>query len=153
MKEPIWLQQNVVLAFHEMLLAQHGGLAGLRDIGLLESALARPINQFLYEKSTPSKIAAAYAYGLIRNHPFADGNKRVAFVAMKTFLLRNGVSLKYSKEEAIFTFLKLAADELSEESLADWIEDHMVSVSRPEVETHFQASLKKNRRLGKLLGK
>lgn len=122
MKEPIWLRENVVLAFHEALLFEHGGLNGVRERGLLESALARPINQFHYESPTISQLAGAYAFGIIKNHPFHDGNKRTAFVAMKTFLLRNKRALVHTKEEAIMTFLGLAAGTVSEKELASWIE-------------------------------
>lgn len=124
MKEPVWLQKNVVIAFHEMLLAEHGGPMGMRDEGLLDSALGRPMNQYYYEKASLSQLAAAYAFGIIKNHPFLDGNKRTAFVSMKTFLLRNGISLKPPKKEAIITFLNLASGDLEEPSLAQWIEKY-----------------------------
>lgn len=122
MKEPIWLQKNVVMAFHEMLLAEHGGLMGMRDEGLLDSALGRPINQYFYESATICDLAAAYAFGIIKNHPFLDGNKRTAFVSMKTFLLRNDISLKLTKMESIKMFFDLAAGNVSELALAKWIE-------------------------------
>jgi death-on-curing protein len=125
MKEPIWLQKNVVLAFHEMTLAEHGGLMGMRDEGLLDSALGRPINQYFYESATLIDLAAAYAYGIIRNHPFLDGNKRTAFVSMKTFLLRNGTQLELPKAESIRVFFDLAADQISEPVLAKWIGKHL----------------------------
>ena len=122
MKEPIWLQKNVVLAFHEMLLAEHGGPAGLRDEGLLDSALGRPINQYFYEQADLVQIAAAYAWGITRNHPFVDGNKRTAFVCMKTFLKRNGIILKPSRTDAVTTFMALAAGDISEARLTTSIE-------------------------------
>ena len=124
MNEPIWLQKNVIRAFHETMLAEHGGLMGMRDEGMLESALGRPINQFFYESATIHDLAAAYAFGIIRNHPFLDGNKRTAFVSMKTFLLRNGVSLDLPKIESIKLFFGLSAGDISEAVLAKWIEKH-----------------------------
>ena len=124
MKIPIWLQKNVIIAFHEMLLAEHGGLTGIRDEGLLDSALGRPINQYFYESASLYDLAAGYAFGICRNHPFIDGNKRTAFVSMNTFLLRNGVSLDLPKTESIKLFFALAAGEVSEAFLAKWIEKH-----------------------------
>lgn len=125
MKEPIWLQKNVVIAFHEIMLVEHGGLTGMRDEGLLDSALGRPINQYFYEPTDLPELAAAYAYGIIKNHPFLDGNKRTSFVSMKTFLFRNNVSLSLPKEEAITTFLQLAAGSITEKTLAKWINKHL----------------------------
>jgi death-on-curing protein len=121
MKEPIWLQKNVVIAFHEILLVEHGGLSGMRDEGLLDSALGRPINQYFYESANICQLAAAYAWGIARNHPFLDGNKRTAFLSMKTFLLRNGIKLVPPKSEAIHKFIALAAGDVEEEGLAKWI--------------------------------
>jgi|SRR5579871_2238618 len=121
MKEPIWLQKNVVIAFHEMLLAEHGGSSGMRDEGLLDSALGRPMNNYFYESATLSDLAAAYAYGIVRNHPFIDGNKRTAFVAMKTFLMRNGILIEPPQQEAILLFFDLAAGLITESQLATWI--------------------------------
>ncbi len=125
MKEPIWLQKNVVIAFHEMMLAEHGGLMGMRDEGLLDSALGRPINQYFYESATLPELGAAYAFGIIRNHPFLDGNKRTAFVSMKTFLMRNGFRLELLKKEAVATFMDLAAGHVKESELATWIERYL----------------------------
>jgi len=125
MKEPIWLQKNVVIAFHEIMLAEHGGLKGMRNEGLLDSALGMPINQYFYGSTNLAELAAAYAYGIIKNHPFLDGNKRTSFVSMKTFLLRNNLSLSLPKEEAITTFLELAASNITEKTLAKWINKHL----------------------------
>jgi death on curing protein len=124
MKEPIWLQKNVVIAFHEMMLAEHGGLMGMRDGGLLDSALGRPMNQYFYESATLPELASAYAYDIIYNHPFLDGNKRTAYVAMKTFLLRNGTLLDPPKEESITAFFDLAGGLITEAALARWIKKH-----------------------------
>ena len=122
MKEPIWLQKNVILAFHAMLIVDQGGLYGLRDEGLLDSALSRPLNVFLYKKSADLyELAAIYAVAIIKNHPFVDGNKRVAFVAMKLFLLRNDINLNFPKEESINKFFNLAAGLMDENELALWI--------------------------------
>lgn len=124
MSEPIWVRQDVVLAMHEEALKLHGGPEGVRDIGLLESALARPKNLLAYSEEPPSlaKLAAAYAKGIIANHPFVDGNKRTAFTVSVTFLRLNGLTLTASKEERVLTFWALADGSLSEEQLADWFE-------------------------------
>lgn len=117
-----WLDREIILAIHEEQLAQHGGGVGLRDEGLLESALARPVNLAAYEIDvTIFKLAAAYAFGLARNHPFIDGNKRTAFVAMELFLIDHGWLLVAEDGDAVLTFLELAAGELGEDSLSDWI--------------------------------
>lgn len=102
----------------------HGGPAGVRDLGLLESALARPKNLFAYAESPPTlaQLAAAYAKGVVANHPFVDGNKRTAFTVSVTFLRLNGRRLTASKEDRVLTFWSLAAGSLSEEQLADWFE-------------------------------
>lgn len=121
MKEPIWLQKNVVIAFHGMLLAEHGGLTGMRDEGLLDSALGRPINQFFYESANIFELGAAYAWGIARNHPFFDGNKRTVFLSLKTFLARNSISFHPPKSDAIHKFFDLAAGDVEEEALAKWI--------------------------------
>ncbi|HXW60737.1 MAG TPA: type II toxin-antitoxin system death-on-curing family toxin [Myxococcota bacterium] len=123
MKEPIWLQKNAVIAFHEMLLVEHGGVSGMRDEGLLDSALGRPLNQYFYDKANLYELAAAYAFGIARNHPFVDGNKRTAFVSMKTFLMRNDRQLSPPKSEAIEIFFALAAGEVGEAELVRWIEN------------------------------
>ena len=126
MKEPIWLQKNVVIAFHEMLLVEHGGLAGMREEGLLDSALGRPIHQYYYDSvSDIFDLASTYAMGIIQNHPFIDGNKRTGFVSMKTFLARNGLWLKLPKEDAIKTFISLADGKVSHSHLSEWIKRHL----------------------------
>jgi death-on-curing protein len=123
MSEPIWLELDVVLALHDMQLAAFGGAAGLRDAGLLESALYRPRNVLCYAAVAPSlaRLAAAYAFGLVENHPFVDGNKRTGLVVSFTFLKLNGQRITASEEDAYQTFLNLASGDLSEEALADWM--------------------------------
>jgi death-on-curing protein len=109
---------------HEEALALHGGPTGVRDMGLLESALARPKNLFAYSEKSPSlaQFAACYAKGVVANHPFVDGNKRTAFIVALTFLLRNGFIVTATKEDRVVTFWGLAAGEVSEEELAAWFE-------------------------------
>jgi death-on-curing protein len=120
--EPAWVALEAVLLLHEESIAEHGGLAGVRDLGLLESALARPQNLFAYEGvSDIARLAAAYAAGIARNHPFADGNKRAAFLALGLFVAINGWRLVADKVEATIVMLDLAAGELEEEALAEWI--------------------------------
>lgn len=129
MKEPVWIREDVVLAIHRRQLAEHGGGEGIRDHGLLGSALARPKNSLAYSSSQDepdlAMLAAAYAWGLARNHPFVDGNKRTAYVVCRTFLLLNGQDIEASAEEKYLTFLKLAEGRLSEHELASWIRNHL----------------------------
>lgn len=124
MKEPVWIRQDVVLAMHEESLIQHGGPEGVRDLGLLESALARAKNLFAYSEAplSLSRLAASYAKGIVANHPFADGNTRTAFIVPVTFLSLNGLILTASREDRVLTFWKLADGTLSEDQLADWFE-------------------------------
>jgi death-on-curing protein len=124
MSEPRWLELNIVLDVHAEQLALFGGADGIRDLGLLESALARPINKFAYGESNLAALAAAYAFGLARNHPFVDGNKRAAFAAIIVFLGLNGYDFDVPPEEATAIILGLAAGEVSEESLTRWIRDN-----------------------------
>src|SRR5579859_7816108 len=98
MKEPIWLDRTDCLAIHEMVLAQHGGLAGVRDPGMLESALSKPQNLFAYSKPTLAQMAASYAAGIVLNHPFLDGNKRTGFMVAATFLELNGLEFTATEE-------------------------------------------------------
>jgi death-on-curing protein len=114
----------VLLAVHEEQLAEHGGPSGLRDGGLLESALARPQQIATYGQPDVAALAAAYGFGLARNHPFVDGNKRTAFIAIELFLALNGHELRASDLDCVSTMLALAAGELSEEALACWIRAH-----------------------------
>ncbi|MEL7198492.1 MAG: type II toxin-antitoxin system death-on-curing family toxin [Pseudomonadota bacterium] len=118
--EPVWLDSRIAYAVHDRQLAEHGGGEGLRDAGALESALARPINQWNYGEDDLAQLAAAYAFGLARNHPFADGNKRTAWIFARLLLLANGIEIAFEPAEAIRTVLDLAAGDLTEDELADW---------------------------------
>lgn len=121
MSEIKWIAHRTILAIHNDQLAEHGGKAGIRDEGLLDSALARPEMKAHYGETDLPLLAAAYAYGIARNHPFIDGNKRTAYVAMELFLAKNGLVLTADDEDAVTTYLRLAAGDLSEEDLAEWI--------------------------------
>jgi death on curing protein len=127
-KSPEWLTLPIVLAIHEEQLAIYGGSAGLRDSSLLESALARPQNKWSYEAAELPELAAAYSYGIARNHPFVDGNKRTALLAMYTFLGINGIDFIVPEADAAAMMLGLAAGEVSEQSLARWIRDNWPKV-------------------------
>lgn len=126
MGEPVWLRDDVVLAIQRRQLAEHGGREGVRDPGLLASALARPRQLLAYADPAPdlAALGAAYAFGILRNHPFIDGNKRTALVVMRTFLRLNGLDLAASQEEKYQTVLRLAEGQLSEEEFAGWIRAH-----------------------------
>ena len=121
MKEPIWVETTVVLAIHDRLLAEHGGPSGLRDWGLLESALARPRHLITYDQPDLAALAAAYVAGLIRSHPFVDGNKRTGFMTGYVFLARNNLQLTVSEFEATRCVLALASGEMQEEAFAEWL--------------------------------
>lgn len=122
MKEPEWLLGEVVLAVHERLLAEFGGSGGVRDLGLLQSALARPGNLFAYKNTvTLCELAASYAFGVVENHPFVDGNKRMGLVVALLFLERNGHQFVASEAEAVVRTLALAAGELDEAGYAEWL--------------------------------
>lgn len=119
--EPRWISRDVCLAVHDMLLSQYGGCAGLRDPGLLDSALARPLQMKAYGSPSLPELAAAYAAGIIRNHPFLDGNKRTGFMLGSGFLVLNGMEFFASEAEAVIKTLALAAGELSEVAYAEWL--------------------------------
>jgi len=119
--EPVWVELDIVLAIHDEQLAEHGGQPGVRDPGLLESALGRPRNQFAYGEPSITRLAASYAFGISRNHPFLDGNKRSSLVVAELFLELNGYELIASDVQCVTTFLQLAAGELTEDQLAEWI--------------------------------
>lgn len=121
MKEPVWVRRDVVLAFHERLLAEHGGSAGIRDEGMLESALGRPENLFAYGKPTLFDLAASYAFGLVKNHPFIDGNKRIGFATAALFLELNDRHFGAHEVEVVLRTLALAAGEMSEADYAKWL--------------------------------
>src|SRR5688572_6756860 len=122
MTEPRWIEKRALLLLHDEDLTEHGGLAGLRDEGLLDSALARPLNLLAYGEPSMAALAAAYAYGIARNHPFSDGNKRAAFLATGLFLGINGIAFKPDKVDAFRVYFALAGGEVSEEELAAWID-------------------------------
>jgi len=124
--ELIWLGADIALAIHDRQLAEHGGPSGVRDHGLLESALAKPVNKWGYGENDLCALAAAYAFGVARNHPFTDGNKRTAWVLARTFLVLNDCQLVFEREEAIATVQSLAAGELPEDHLASWFREHIV---------------------------
>ena len=126
-EEPRWITYEQAIAIHSRQLRRFGGAAGLRDEGMLRSALERPINKWRYEQTELAELAAAYAYGLAKNQAFVDGNKRIAFLAMRIFLLKNDVRFNPKPEHATSIILSLAAGEVSEESLARWIRDNWPS--------------------------
>ncbi|GIL01033.1 MAG: death-on-curing protein [Alphaproteobacteria bacterium] len=121
MTEPIWLLDSIVLAMHDEQLAEHGGAQGIRDRGMLESALARPKNLFAYGEGDLCALAAAYAFGIARNHPFVDANKRTALLAAYTFLRINGQELVASETDAVATMFALAAAEIDDRAVAEWL--------------------------------
>ena len=128
MQEPHWITKEAALAMHERQLAEHGGGSGMRDEGLLESALGRPQNLFVYADTSVSIVdmAASYAYGIATNHPFVDGNKRTALVVSQTFLALNGYEFNGSFETEYDVFIKLAAGEWDEKTLAGWFADNTI---------------------------
>jgi death-on-curing protein len=124
MSQWIWIEEAVVWAVHEAQLAEHGGSAGVRDSGLLASALARPLNLAAYGEPDVAALAAAYGYGIARNHPFIDGNKRTAFVCTELFLMLNGANLTADDGNCVATMLSLAAGDLAEADFAAWLRTH-----------------------------
>lgn len=121
MKEAQWVLREVVFAAHEQSLAQFGGAAGMRDEALLDSALGKPLNLFAYGKPSLFDLAASYGYGIIKNHPFVDGNKRTGFIVAVVFLELNGYAFHASEVDATLKTLALAAGELSEAGYSDWL--------------------------------
>ena len=121
MKEPHWLTRSECLLLHDMMLDQYGGRSGIRDAGLLESALARPQQLHHYGKPTMPEMAAAYTAGIVKNHPFLDGNKRTGFMMGAGFLERNGYEFLASEAEVVIRTLALAAGEMTEAAYADWL--------------------------------
>ena len=124
MKRPAWVLRESVLALHEQLLAEFGGLAGIRDDGLLESALARPENKLAYKTASVFVLTAAYAFGLVKNHPFIDGNKRTGFAVAIVFLEVNGYRFEAPEADATVKTLALAASAMTEAAYAAWIKAH-----------------------------
>jgi len=123
--DPVWLTTPLVIAIHDKQLRRHGGPGGLRDEGALESALGRPLNKWAYEGADLASLAAAYAFGIARNHPFVDGNKRTALLSIVTFLGLNDVDFIASEAEAAVIIRDLAAGLVSEDNLARWIRDNL----------------------------
>ena len=123
MDDPIWITREFAVAVHRRQLAEHGGADGVRDLGLLESALSRPRHLFAYSDPTPDvpTMAAAYGFGIAKNHPFLDGNKRTAFVVCRSFMILNGHDLTATREARYQTFLDLAAGAISESDLIVWL--------------------------------
>jgi death on curing protein len=119
-----WLAKVVILAIHDEQLAEHGGRPGIRDLGLLESALARPLNRAAYAEVTVLDLAAAYAFGIVRNHPFVDGNKRVAFLAAALFLIERGVVINASDDAVVGSVLSLADGSMDEGGFALWLRNN-----------------------------
>ncbi len=134
MREPEWLDLNIVLDFHAEQLALFGGADGMRDLGLLESALARPVNKFAYGEADLAALAAAYGFGIAKNHPFIDGNKRTALASIIVFLGLNGIDLDAPPEAATAIILGLAAGEIGEEALTRWISDHTKPLEAPGIQ-------------------
>jgi death-on-curing protein len=127
MKEPIWVLPELVLAIQQTLLAEHGGLPGVRDQALLDSALARPQQRAAYDVETSIfDLAASYSFGLAQNHPFADGNKRIALTVAAVFLELNGFSLDAPEPETVLMYQQLAAGNITELELANWICDSSI---------------------------
>ncbi|MCP5278200.1 MAG: type II toxin-antitoxin system death-on-curing family toxin [Thiobacillus sp.] len=124
MTDFVWIKEQVVWAIHEAQLAEHGGAAGVREASLLASALARPLNLAAYGNPTVVECAAAYGFGISRNHPFIDGNKRTAFVCIELFLALNGLRLVASDIDCVQTMLAVAAGELDETTLSAWLQAH-----------------------------
>ena len=126
MKTPKWIDRRALMLLHGETLAEHGGLPGLRDDGALEASLARPRHLHAYEpESDLSRVAAAYGFGIVRNHPFNDGNKRAGFLAIGLFLARNGRELSADPLEAIAVILRLAESKMTELELAEWIRQNL----------------------------
>jgi len=124
MKKWVWIDPSVILAVHDEQIAEHGGSAGLRERGLLESALSRPLNLAAYGKPDYADLAACYGVGIAKNHAFVDGNKRTAFVAVELFLTLNGWKLNASDPDAVLAMLAVAAGKIDETGFAEWIRRH-----------------------------
>jgi len=128
MKDWVWIDPDALSAAHDEQLAEHGGAAGLRDAGLFESALARARNAAAYGAPDVAALAAAYGFGLAKNHPFVDGNKRIALVAMETFLMLNGHALTADDAQTVLVILSVAAGSFSEDALADWLRKNIAAL-------------------------
>ena len=130
MTEPIWINLRVIKAFHDRQIKEHGGLPGVRDDGLLLSALSRPENAYHYSNPKPdiAELAAAYAFGLAKNHPFNDANKRTALIAMRLFLKLNRYNLSAAPDEKYRTIIQVAASEVSKVELAQWVRANLTTL-------------------------
>ncbi len=126
----VWIASEVLYAVHAEQLAEHGGLAGLRDANALESAIARPRQLARYGTPDAAELAAAYGYGIARNHPFSDGNKRTAFVAVELFLVLNGCELTASDADCVLTIVGVAVGDTEEAAFAQWVRDHVCLAGR-----------------------
>lgn len=124
-----WISPSVLYAIHDRQIAEHGGLDGIRDLGAIESALARPQTLAAYQRLDAAAIAAAYAFDIIRNHGFADGNKRTGWIAARLFLADNGFRLTFDKQDAVRTMEAVAASEMTEDLLADWLRRQISAAS------------------------
>jgi death-on-curing protein len=122
----VWLSRQIVLAVHDIQLREHGGASGIRDEGLLESALARPLNRAGYGEPDTAELAAVYAIAIARNHPFIDGNERTAYVAMEIVLALNGMAFMATDADAVIMTLTMAAGEISDEAFMDWVRRNSV---------------------------
>ncbi len=120
----VWLSRQLILAIHDEQLAQHGGALGVRDDGLLDSALARPLNRAGYGDPDVAELAAVYAIAIARNHPFLDGNKRTAYVALETFLALNGCAFPVSDADAVLMTLAMAAGDMTDDEFTAWVRDN-----------------------------
>ena len=130
MTEPVWINLRVIKAFHDRQINEHGGLQGLRDVGLLLSALSRPENAYHYSDRKPdvAELAAAYGFGFAKNHPFNDANKRTALIAMRLFLKLNGYDLAAAPEDKYKTIIYVAASDITEDELAQWIRKNLKEI-------------------------
>jgi len=122
--KPQWIDLSVVLAIHEQQITEHGGSLGIRDLGMIESALGRPQNLLLYNDPDIFDLAAAYGYGLTQNHGFIDGNKRTAYVVTRLFLVLNGYDIDASAVEKVITFERVGKGEIDQAALASWLRSH-----------------------------
>jgi len=125
----VWLDPDILLAAHDEQLAEHGGASGIRDIGLFESALARPQNLAAYGEPDAAALAASYGYGIAKNHAFVDGNKRTALIALEYFLALNGFELGADDNQCVLVILSVASGAFSEEELAGWVRKHIQPAS------------------------
>lgn len=122
----VWIDDRVVLAIHSEQVTRHGGLSGIRDSSLLDSALARPKNLKAYDDASLAICASAYIFGIVKNHPFLDGNKRTGFVVGMTFLLLNGYYINATESDVVVTVLSVASGDMTEEALGEWISSKLI---------------------------